>query len=420
MKSFRLVTLPVLIVCSFACLLPAHAGLEEIETKYRHIYELRVKNKYDQSLATLQKKYSSALTQTLHKATKNGDLESAVAFRTEIQRLKDGSALPDNEQETCIDLAKLRSAYNERLDKLKAAKYQAEFPIFTQFSKALIAYQNQLTKAGKLDEAMAVKAYMDGNPAERVFGEQAGMEIATRPALPRIWLGHCIETEPEIISHFVKEANCVLDQGWPKYDDELIKEAREKGVHVILVFTTENVSKARRKGIELAEENPDVVVAMCWESPYYDKATPNDLSQFAKELKEAVPGIQFWGQFVEKPRGKLQTLSIPPEVDIVVVASYFVENGPKMEAKANKALPGWMEKAEGRPVLLYWCPWTKQPPGLVMQCSPGTMKACASAARKYDLSGLILGHYGERWKHAGIEERPQLQEEIEDVARKLF
>lgn len=278
---------------------------------------------------------------------------------------------------------------------------------------------NKLKKKYASQGNYIAAAYIETMQIDAIDAQAEAMP-PTGSTLPETWFGHCIETQPEAVSLFVKQANCVFDHGWLEYGDALIQRAREKGVHVILMFRQETYSEARKEGIALAKDNSDVVVAMCWESPYYDQCKPNDLSQFAKKLKKEVPGIQFWGQFVEKPRGKFQTLPVPPEVDVIVVANYFAGNGARIEGKSDEALPGWKEKAQGRPVLLYWCAWAKKPPGLVMQCQPGTMKACANAARNHGLSGLILGHYGERWEHSGIESRPQLETEIARVALDFF
>ena len=305
---------------------------------------------------------------------------------------------------------------------VKRLKEQRDRKVAAKTKEIDAIYHSELNKLKK--KYAAQKNYIAAAYIEKMFIEaidaQAEAIPPTTPTLPETWFGHCIETQPDAVSHFVKHANCVFDHGWLEYGDALIQKARKKGIRVILMFRKETYSEARKEGIALAKNNSDVVVAMCWESPYYDHSKPNDLSQFAKKLKKEVPGIQFWSQFVEKPRGKFQTLPVPPEVDVIVIAYYFGGNGARIEEKSNEALPGWMEKAQDRPVLLYWCAWSKNPPGLVMQCQLGTMKACADSARKHGLSGLILGHYGDRWEHAGIESRPQLEKVIASVAQDFF
>jgi hypothetical protein len=56
------------------------------------------------------------------------------------------------------------------LTKLDAARRQAAAPVLEKFTAALTALEAELTKGGKLDEALAVEEYRSGNLAERFLG----------------------------------------------------------------------------------------------------------------------------------------------------------------------------------------------------------------------------------------------------------
>ena len=234
---------------------------------------------------------------------------------------------------------------------------------------------------------------------------------------PKKWLGHTVGASPELIGQFIPDANLVVDAGWRDYGDAVIKAARRRGLKVVLVFRSEHREEAKKKAIALARANRDTVIALSWRTAYYNGYEPEDLAEYARRVKRAVPGLQFWCEFVEKPRSRYQTKPVPPEVDTIVVNCYFDRTPGSVDRKTRDTLPGWLEKAKGRPVLLHWLAWEKRPPGLIAKCDPGTMRECAKVAEKYNLSGLILGHYGIQWGCEGLETRPRLVAEIRGLAK---
>ena len=89
------------------------------------------------------------------------------------------------------------------------------------------------------------------------------------------------------------------------------------------------------------------------------------------------------------------------------------------ERKARDVLPGWVQKANGRPLLLQWCACARKPPGLIPGCKPGTMLKLADLLEQYKLSGLVLGHYGTRDGFKGLESNRALEQEVQEVFRRL-
>jgi len=77
--------------------------------------------------------------------------------------------------------AKLRATYREQVGKLLATRQKAVAPIVEKFGVALTAYQEELTKAGKLDEALDVKAYREAGLFQKLTGDDVSL-TATKAA----------------------------------------------------------------------------------------------------------------------------------------------------------------------------------------------------------------------------------------------
>ncbi len=136
----------------------ARADVAEIESQFRSVYELHVGKQFREEVAALDAKYLGALERAMQSASQGGKLEDALVLREEIQRVKDKGPLPEQDDGVAPGLAKLRATYREQAGKLLAARQKAVAPIIEKFGVALTAYQEELTKAGKLDEALDVKA----------------------------------------------------------------------------------------------------------------------------------------------------------------------------------------------------------------------------------------------------------------------
>jgi len=163
---------------SILVLTSARAGLQEIENQYRTAYELGVTAKHAAAVSEMDRKYAEALERALEEAGKAGRLEEAVAYKAEIQRIKGNSALPANDDDVTPALAKFRNTYREQLDRLVKERERTGNPIVQQFGMALVAYQNELTQAGNLDEALVVKEYIASGIYKRLTGQQVAMKVA--------------------------------------------------------------------------------------------------------------------------------------------------------------------------------------------------------------------------------------------------
>jgi len=160
------------------------ADVPAIENQFRAAYELHVGTKYTADVAELDTKYLGALERSMQSATQAGKLEEALGFQDEIQRIKDKAPLPDKDDGVAPALAKLRATYREQAAKLLANRTAAVAPIVEKFAVALAAHQEELTKAGNLQEAVAVKTYREGDLAERLTGKALSVSLIAATAAP--------------------------------------------------------------------------------------------------------------------------------------------------------------------------------------------------------------------------------------------
>lgn len=147
--------------------------LDEIENHFQSAYQVYVGEKYAAELADLDSKYLAALERALSQASAGEKLEDAVAIRNEMLRVKNRGALPEVDEPV---LAKLRGTYREQVDQLNSERSQAAAPILEKFSAALLGFQDELTRSGNLDEALAVRDYRAGNLSEKLTGETGSRE----------------------------------------------------------------------------------------------------------------------------------------------------------------------------------------------------------------------------------------------------
>ena len=134
-------------------------------------------------------------------------------------------------------------------------------------------------------------------------------------------------------------------------------------------------------------------------------------------LKPKKMAVWLFPQNKRRRGGRYQTNPVPSQVDVVVITTFFDTTPDAVKRKVGDTLPGWLTKANGRPLLLRWSAWEQRPPGLVPKCQAGTMRAYAKIAEDHELAGLVLGHYGESWGCDGVDTKPALLKEIKEVSK---
>lgn len=292
------------------------------------------------------------------------------------------------------------------------------------FSSDTCGFRVVCETEGKLEDRVSRRVVGVGS-AEDVRPAAPLAKLPDGPSgSPIRWLGYVVYGSPEVLNQISSYTNVFFLKPGLNNAEEVIAAAKSTDRKVILAF---NCVKKQRDGLEdrlrpLLRKHRDVIAAVCWEEPYWDDYSPNEVAAFGQWLKGEFPGCRYWCSFTERPGGKPQTLPVPHEVDVLVVNKYSDATADKVRGKADQNLPDWMNKARGRPVVLRWLDWERSPPGLVPRCQPGTMRACLEAARKHGLAGLILDHYGSypmTEGPVGIDTNRRMVAEIQDMAREL-
>ncbi len=221
-------------LASLLMLATACAGLVEVENQYRAEYELKVRAKHAAAVAELDEKYAGALERALGDASKAGRLEAAVALKTEIQRIQEKGAFPAEDEGASPEVAQFRQTYRTQSEKLVIERERMTSPIVQEFGMALVALQNELTQAGKLEDALVVRNYiaagiyknltggaMAVEPSsatpERPFANSLGMKFVPVPVVGGPTAGKAIlfciwETRVQDYETFVNETKVP----WPK------------------------------------------------------------------------------------------------------------------------------------------------------------------------------------------------------------
>jgi formylglycine-generating enzyme required for sulfatase activity len=240
---------------------------------------------------------------------------------------------------------------------------------------------------------------------------------------PKRYCGYMVYGPASAVEEIAGYTNILVDGGWLEKGSAVVEKAEALGLPVVLEFEDKQREGIEGKLYPFIEGHPGAVIGVAWQEPFYNGRSTAEVEEFGRALKAKFPRLQYWVCNVAKPRGNYETHVVPKCVDVLVVDDYF-ETTPEAVCKmADDVLPGWLAKAQGRPVLYRWCCWNWQPPGIVQQSAAGTMRACFDAARKHNLAGVLFFKYGAESDAAnagylGIENNPALVQEIRESAGK--
>ncbi len=278
--------------------------------------------------------------------------------------------------------------------------------------------------------------------AARPIEEPRGSRSAGTRNLAKRWLGYTVTRNlQKAVREIAPYTNIVMDHGWSAYGDKLIQEARRRKIKVGMVFFGKwQRNEFEKRGLELARKNRDVVCTVCWSDPDFNGYVPSELSSFGEMLHRELPGIQYWCLFGPEQGQPWRYYEIPEEIDGILLDCGGIVSPEAIEGLADRAFPRWIERAKGRPVLMYWTCWDWTAPGIVPKCSIGTFGRCAELVEKHGLAGMLMDNYGsdpvanvrvqprEVLAHpeliyesleglVGLQTRPELISEIKGVAK---
>ncbi len=144
----------------------------------------------DEQLKVLTTGYLAALERQREAVKASGDLNAVIPIHEEISRVKSGQdPLPRLPEDTPATLKQMRGKFDEHRGKVLFSHAEALTGWFAKLEEALKAQQSELTKAGKIDDAIAAKQTLETLAAAvrieeaRELLKQGGAAGRARPAL---------------------------------------------------------------------------------------------------------------------------------------------------------------------------------------------------------------------------------------------
>lgn len=187
--------------------------LADLESKFQTAFDRDAGAAYKTQLATLNTGYTAALDRALAAASKAGNLEGALALREEKQRIAEGKALPPEDLDTLTEsLKKLRGTWRSSEAGYAKQRDAKAAPLFDAYDKALEAFQTELTKQNKIDDALRVKTARDALVPRR-GGTAAPAEEKLADAKPAVTAPPTTSVAGEASSSWRKAAEWVLGLG---------------------------------------------------------------------------------------------------------------------------------------------------------------------------------------------------------------
>lgn len=141
---------------------PISAKLANMEKTFLDAYEKQIGAGHKAAVADLNEKFTAALDRTIATVSQAGKLDEALALRNEKTLIGTSGTVPEEDApDTPASLQALRKTYRATMATLLANRDKNAAPLHVAYDRALAAYQDELTKTQKLDDATRVKAVRD-------------------------------------------------------------------------------------------------------------------------------------------------------------------------------------------------------------------------------------------------------------------
>jgi len=150
------IVLAFVLVIIGAARAPAANDVEALRRKYLTELDGPV-SAHKTAVTNLQNRYVASLAELRSKAQSQGNLDVTVAAIEESKRFETTHTIPDDLSKTNqADVRKLQTAFAESLAGLDMEKARRVIALVTAYDTALDSLQRQLTKDGKIEDAVAV------------------------------------------------------------------------------------------------------------------------------------------------------------------------------------------------------------------------------------------------------------------------
>jgi hypothetical protein len=138
----------------------------------------------DEKLTAARKAYAELLARAQAEATSKGDLDGAVAAKTERERALAGELTEEDRKKLPATLLPQRARYDQGASQIEMQARTQESAVLRNYIAMLDALQKRITMKGELDKAMQVKDERK-NISERLASIESGKASrATAPLTP--------------------------------------------------------------------------------------------------------------------------------------------------------------------------------------------------------------------------------------------
>lgn len=187
-------SLPAIIaVCLTAPVLLQAADLGTLQSSFIKRYD-EVNGTRNEQLETLQSSYAGALERHLVKIKAGGEIEKAIPVRDEIEAVKANTQpLPEIPKTADPELQNMRTKYLGARSKVVTTHAESLVALADKMDQALEAEEKDLTRNGKLDDAMAAKRMREtlsedrGIASARKLLDSTSSTIEKEPKEPAKW-----------------------------------------------------------------------------------------------------------------------------------------------------------------------------------------------------------------------------------------
>lgn len=151
-----------LIAFMLSLTIPLHGGsLADLQVNFEVRCKFAAANR-DEQLKKLDESYLAALDRQVEKIRHTGKLDAVIPFIDEAKAVKAAKyPLPDLPDDASPELKKMRLKHSDLRAKILKSHAEAITLLAEKMEAALIAKEQELTKAGKIDEALTAKQMRD-------------------------------------------------------------------------------------------------------------------------------------------------------------------------------------------------------------------------------------------------------------------
>ncbi len=230
--------------------------LADIEKRFLEAYETKVGAAHKKAVGELNQKLIRALDGKIAAASKAGKLEEAVTLRNEKLSVEThGELLEGDETGPAGDLRKI---WHDQMALLIASRDKLAAPMHAGYDRLLADFQDELTKGGKLDDAIRVKAVRDHVAANRESPAPAELQSSPEP--------RAAITAPVISQGPAVSGKIIIPQAPPLHADKVLPPPPRASPEEILALcewtlgvkkgSLEIMASGSRRTVEKLEDLP--------------------------------------------------------------------------------------------------------------------------------------------------------------------